>query len=211
MTSGSELWQFNFYLGLVGDQRQMKELGVNLKSMDSKELQILDSIYHGYIDQLKMLHENEYTLRRYKDLQYKLAVKFNHIDIAEYLYISKSYNINTASFSGLMHTIAEYGSEEMFNYFFNKYEGQFHEVDLEIISERDLYKAQEYVNLTTVLQTALENNNMDVVYAMQNNHKIFDKINFDEIRRNIEEKSKFSSIFYQKEIKRVLTWLNNFK
>jgi len=165
MTSGSELWQlvgdqrtmkelwqFNFYLGLVGDQRTMKELGVNLKSMDSKELQILDSIYHGYIDQLKMLHEHEYTLKRYKDLQYKLAVKFDHIDIAEYLYLSKSYNINNAGLNGLMHTIAKYGSEEMFNYFFNKYEGHFHEVDLEIISERDLYKAQEYVDLTIVLQ-----------------------------------------------------------
>jgi len=210
MTSESELWQFNFYLGLVGDQRQMKELRKNLTMRDrSKELQILDSIYHGYIDQLKMLHEDGYTLNAYKDLQYKLAVKFDHIDMAEYLYISKSYNINNASINGLMHTIAEYGSEEMFNYFFNKYEGHFHEVDLEIISERDLYKAQEYVDLTTVLQKALENNNMDVVYAMENNHKIFDKIDFDEIRRNMM--SKFTVGFSQKERKRVLTWLNNLK
>lgn len=184
--------KFNYYLCLVDSGRSISELATNwFASIEPEHIQILESIKLGDLEKLKELNKT-HRIGCYKDIQLRLAVKYEHINIICYLVNYRYYNIKHAGLSGLMQIIAENGSPNIFDQVINIYKKfilnddfKEHEpINPQNYTVYDFYQQQNIIDFEYLFKWALYFNNEELLLHIFKNKNIMRLIDSENIIEN---------------------------
>jgi len=201
--------QFNIYLGYANRTRDIHQLKIHclgyeklnsracippkdenklIKAIEwlENENKFLHAIVNDRVEYLEELYEKGYAPCHYKDVSYKVAVRFESVDCLFFLYSNRCYNIKVAGLAGLIEVISETGTPFLFDKVVEKYYNYI--VDNKSTSTTvsnkhytiaDFYKDQHYINFTEVMLKSLMNMNLKMILHLLDNDKYKDQIDFD--------------------------------
>lgn len=185
--------QFSSYLNEV----RLDSIDINLYSQDiltnmwalitPEKIEILKCIKLGDIEGIKNLHQQNYKITSYKNIQFELAVKYEHIDMIFYLLESRSYNLNYAGLKGLLRIVCSIGSVNLFEQIIKKYKSKIlndvykGHVVKNNYTIYDYYQQQNIVEFEDILYDSLRDKNDKFIEYIIKNSEIMKLVDYDNI------------------------------
>lgn len=181
---------------LISYEHFNKNIISNLKQ---DHIDILYNIKIGNLDKLKELHEFTY-INYHKELPIRLAIKYEHLDILDYLIEIKYLNRN------LSDIIAELCSPLFFNKIMEKYDDRLY-VYPKYLLIKEWYNQIKYINIYECLGSSIRYCNKLLTDHIIKNYKLDSKQVLNELNKckiyaslgplKIHEEIKFKNIIEQ--------------
>ena len=152
----------------ISDEHMYKNI-ISRSRLKKEHIEILNCIKIGDIDKLVELHEFNY-IGYYKELPIRLAIKYEQLDILDYLVKNKYLNRKLDDIIGKL---------VISPIFFDKLYNKYHDVNYEYpktLSLREWYRQVYYLEINELFLCSIRGKNKKLIHHIKRNYKLDDVI-----------------------------------